>query len=125
MLKPLQSFNSILVQLEVETGRIEHQRQIGFNSILVQLEVPASFRVQAQSESQFQFHIGAIRSEMVRSYKPIGISFNSILVQLEGTPHLSPRCGNMRFNSILVQLEAKKLHHSSILCRVSIPYWCN
>ena len=36
-------------------------------------------------QKQFQFHTGAIKSwEGARSFRPIGVSFNSILVRLKG-----------------------------------------
>ncbi len=53
----------------------------------------------------FQFHIGAIKSIIYFTIKYIYESFNSILVRLkEGCPYYEDK-SNIRFNSILVRLK--------------------
>ena len=59
-------FNSILVQLEVPSPGIARAFLFCFNSILVQLEVAVSL-VLIIVHSEFQFHIGAIRSFFLRT----------------------------------------------------------
>jgi len=121
------SFNSILVQLEGQRRRPPRKSPHGqrFNSILVQLEV-ANYPVLGNGYYlEFQFHIGAIRSELGCELIAGMPSFNSILVQLEGRCFAKSMPAIMRFNSILVQLEVmcKKRRFKS--ADVSIPYWCN
>ena len=139
-------FNSILVQLEAPDGLGFIYPSYSFNSILVQLEA-VSRTSWYTGIKEFQFHIGAIRSQLVVLSRPCTICFNSILVQLEEVSFQCFRLFGLCFNSILVQLEVSTLGGSalnlfsfnSILVQleakgkpkdccmivVSIPYWCN
>jgi len=135
-----------LVQLEGLHFSARRLSLSGFNSILVQLEVICHAATSPVGQ-RFQFHIGAIRSGCACVGYAGPRRFNSILVQLEAYLKKKGKDVVKRFNSILVQLEAQHLTqlgqaHSgfnsilvqledvqgsglSVVCMVSIPYWCN
>ncbi len=81
--KPVESFNSILVQLKKQFNRLVRGCCLCFNSILVQLKKGERMR-EENLKQEFQFHIGSIKNLKKKAHLVKNSHcFNSILVQLK------------------------------------------